>query len=234
MWTRGGFGASSDSCERGPSLDVPASVDAVFGRARASRSTDPREWSSAPTTECASRATIPLPSRGRIGDETRRRRSTAPAHGPCPRGHHTRLPRPNGGPDRRRDADGKSKSDKPTSLLCCHYVAISRARDRAELVTDEAHRFADQSERATGERVAALDATPRRPCARWCSAAKAPTSGTAITLHARMCDGSGRRNRSPARSGARARVSDRSPAHRRRSGSGWWRPSVSGHPLARL
>ena len=38
------------------------------------------------------------------------------------------------------------------------YVAISRARDRADLVTDDPKRLADQLERATGERVAALDA----------------------------------------------------------------------------
>ncbi|MCY4002363.1 MAG: relaxase domain-containing protein [Rhodospirillales bacterium] len=37
------------------------------------------------------------------------------------------------------------------------YVAISRARDRAELVTDHARKLADQLEKATGERVAALD-----------------------------------------------------------------------------
>ena len=37
------------------------------------------------------------------------------------------------------------------------YVAISRARDRAELVTDDAWKLADQLERATGERIAALD-----------------------------------------------------------------------------
>ena len=43
-----------------------------------------------------------------------------------------------------------------------YYVAISRARDRAELVTDDAHKLADQIERATGERVAALDATAER------------------------------------------------------------------------
>ena len=42
------------------------------------------------------------------------------------------------------------------------YVAISRARDRAELVTDGAHKLADQLERATGERVAALDATAKQ------------------------------------------------------------------------
>ena len=36
-------------------------------------------------------------------------------------------------------------------------MAISRARDRAELVTDDAWKLADQLERATGERVAALD-----------------------------------------------------------------------------
>jgi len=37
------------------------------------------------------------------------------------------------------------------------YVAISRARDGAELVTDDAWKLSDQLERATGERVAALD-----------------------------------------------------------------------------
>ena len=42
------------------------------------------------------------------------------------------------------------------------YVAISRARMRAELVTDDAHKLADQLERATGERLAALDATAKQ------------------------------------------------------------------------
>ncbi|MCY4122756.1 MAG: hypothetical protein OXG72_17750, partial [Acidobacteria bacterium] len=42
------------------------------------------------------------------------------------------------------------------------YVAISRARESAVLVTDDAHRLADQLERATGERLAALDATAKR------------------------------------------------------------------------
>ena len=37
------------------------------------------------------------------------------------------------------------------------YVAISRARDAAKLVTDDAWKLSDQLERATGERVAALD-----------------------------------------------------------------------------
>ena len=43
------------------------------------------------------------------------------------------------------------------------YVAISRARDRADLVTDDPKRLADQLERATGERIAALDAVAERP-----------------------------------------------------------------------
>ena len=38
------------------------------------------------------------------------------------------------------------------------YVAISRARYRAELITDDGRKLADQLERATGERVSALDA----------------------------------------------------------------------------
>ena len=37
------------------------------------------------------------------------------------------------------------------------YVAISRARDHAGLVTDDAGKLSDQLERATGERIAALD-----------------------------------------------------------------------------
>ena len=36
-------------------------------------------------------------------------------------------------------------------------MAISRARDHAELVTDDARKLSDQLERATGERIAALD-----------------------------------------------------------------------------
>ena len=42
------------------------------------------------------------------------------------------------------------------------YVAISRARNTAELVTDDAHKLADRLERATGERLAALDATAKQ------------------------------------------------------------------------
>ena len=42
------------------------------------------------------------------------------------------------------------------------YVAISRARDAARLVTDDAHKLADRLERATGERLAALDATAKQ------------------------------------------------------------------------
>ncbi|MCY4431814.1 MAG: hypothetical protein OXC11_15690, partial [Rhodospirillales bacterium] len=37
------------------------------------------------------------------------------------------------------------------------YVAISRARDRVELVTDDAWKLSDQLEKETGERVAAPD-----------------------------------------------------------------------------
>ncbi|MCY4591622.1 MAG: hypothetical protein OXE86_13875 [Alphaproteobacteria bacterium] len=38
------------------------------------------------------------------------------------------------------------------------YVEISRARDRAELVTDDAAELGVQLQAATGERIAALDA----------------------------------------------------------------------------
>ena len=42
------------------------------------------------------------------------------------------------------------------------YVAISRVRETAMLVTDDAHKLADQLERATGERLAALDAAAKQ------------------------------------------------------------------------
>ena len=42
------------------------------------------------------------------------------------------------------------------------YLAISRARDAAQLVTDDAHKLADRLERATGERLPALDATAKQ------------------------------------------------------------------------
>ena len=48
---------------------------------------------------------------------------------------------------------GNANLVNPKSL----YVAISRVRDRADLVTDDPKRLADQVERATGERIAALD-----------------------------------------------------------------------------
>ena len=38
------------------------------------------------------------------------------------------------------------------------YVDISRARFRAELITDDGRKLADQLERASGERISALDA----------------------------------------------------------------------------
>ena len=41
------------------------------------------------------------------------------------------------------------------------YVAISRARDRAELVTDDAARLSQHLEKATGERITALDAVKK-------------------------------------------------------------------------
>ena len=64
------------------------------------------------------------------------------------------------------------------------YVAISRARGRAELVTDDAHRLADQSERATGDRQAGRGARRDDQEGRARGGVrprKAPTSGTAIT-----------------------------------------------------
>ena len=43
------------------------------------------------------------------------------------------------------------------------YVEISRARDRAELVTDDARALRERLEAATGERIAALEAFGERP-----------------------------------------------------------------------
>ena len=43
------------------------------------------------------------------------------------------------------------------------YVEISRARDRAELVTDDARALRERLESATGERIAALEAFGERP-----------------------------------------------------------------------
>ena len=42
------------------------------------------------------------------------------------------------------------------------YVAISRARDRAELVTDDASKLSDQLEKVAGERIAALDGVAKQ------------------------------------------------------------------------
>ena len=41
------------------------------------------------------------------------------------------------------------------------YVEISRARDRAELVTDDRETLRERLEAATGERISALDAVER-------------------------------------------------------------------------
>ena len=43
------------------------------------------------------------------------------------------------------------------------YVEISRARDRAELVTDDAKELRAQLEAATGERIAALEGIGEMP-----------------------------------------------------------------------
>ena len=58
------------------------------------------------------------------------------------------------------------------------YVAISRARDRAELVTDDAMRLAKHLENATGERVAALDAARDLRTDVAASVDKSPERGT--------------------------------------------------------
>ena len=71
------------------------------------------------------------------------------------------------------------------------YVEISRARDRAELVTDDREALKKQLEAATGERIAALEAVePER------------TKGQAAEL-----DASRDRDRSSDRAGQRERTS---------------------------
>ena len=58
------------------------------------------------------------------------------------------------------------------------YVEISRARDRAELVTDDAAELRAQLEAATGERIAALEGIGEMPREARESAMEAPHAGT--------------------------------------------------------
>ena len=61
------------------------------------------------------------------------------------------------------------------------YVAISRARDRAELVTDDAHKLADKLERAAGERRSRRSMRRRNPqLSRPCSGSTRARKGSAI------------------------------------------------------
>ena len=59
------------------------------------------------------------------------------------------------------------------------YVAISRARYRAELIADDGRKLSDRLERASGERVSALDAAAGRavPHSGYCRHRHRPESG---------------------------------------------------------
>ena len=67
------------------------------------------------------------------------------------------------------------------------YVEISRARDRAELVTDDARALREQLETATGERIAALEAIEP-------DKAKTPEAGLVLT-HSHDREGAVRESR---------------------------------------
>ncbi len=67
------------------------------------------------------------------------------------------------------------------------YVEISRARDRAELVTDDARALREQLETATGERIAALEAIES-------DKAKTPEAGSELT-HSLDREDAGRESR---------------------------------------
>ncbi len=53
-------------------------------------------------------------------------------------------------------------SNGPPGKQTAFYVAISRARHNAELVTDDANKLANQLQRETGERLTALDAAAEK------------------------------------------------------------------------
>ena len=57
------------------------------------------------------------------------------------------------------------------------YVKISRARDRAELVTDDAAELRAQLQEATGERIAALEGIGELPHEPGKAADRAATAG---------------------------------------------------------
>ena len=73
------------------------------------------------------------------------------------------------------------------------YVAISRARDHAELVTDDARKLSEQLERATGERISALDGVVKE-------------AAQEAELGLEPPEERGRRPRGPHRSRARSRA----------------------------
>ena len=92
------------------------------------------------------------------------------------------------------------------------YVAVSRARDRAELVTDDAWKLADQLERATGERVTALEGVARKAAHERVFGAEPPRDrdGLALALAREAID-------RDAEAGREARLDD---GHGRQAGRG--------------
>ena len=92
------------------------------------------------------------------------------------------------------------------------YIAVSRARDRAELVTDDAWKLADQLKRATGERVTALEGVAKKVAHERVFGAEPPRDrdGLAVAQTREAID-------QDAEAGREARLDD---GHDRRAGRG--------------
>ena len=65
------------------------------------------------------------------------------------------------------------------------YVEISRARDRAELATDDRNALRERLEAATGERIAALEAVEPEPARTWDVRQNRERDGRAAEAHER-------------------------------------------------
>ena len=102
------------------------------------------------------------------------------------------------------------------------YVAVSRARDRAELVTDDAWKLADQLEKATGERISALDGVAKQ-------AAHEAVFGRDGSIE-RAGDRAPRGYSAASRGHGMERTADRERGHERRTGRGTGRVRSSTLP----
>ena len=96
------------------------------------------------------------------------------------------------------------------------YVAISRARDRADLITDDPKRLADHLQQATGERIAALDGVAKHAEREAAKQAELPFESHGG--HARDAEDAKDRGREDARTGDREH--DREPRTGRETGRG--------------